>query len=178
MLLQERPLPVGGITVWTWMTEREGGRLAHHAPGKNVLEIGSAYGYSAITMALAGASHVWAVDPHFERPDTLAGMRQNLIASGCQDTVTMVLGRSSTFFDQLATTDLRFDLIFVDGDHSYDGCTLDVLGTLESLAIGGGMLMAHDYRTDGIPGPRQALDELFPEGPDLVTDTLWEKAVS
>jgi predicted O-methyltransferase YrrM len=174
VLLQERLLPVGGITVWTWMTEREGGRLAHHAPGKNVLEIGSAYGYSAITMALAGASHVWAVDPHFERTDTLAGMRQNLIASGCQDTVTMVLGRSTVTLGELVDADWRFELIFVDGDHSYPACKLDLLVAFDLLTPGG-VLMAHDYAEDSIPGPRRALDELFPDGPDLVTDTLWEK---
>ena len=56
----------------------------------------------------------------------------------------------------------QFDLVFIDGDHSYRGCKEDI-EAWRPLVKEGGWLSGHDYRTDkpGF-GVKQAVDEVFP----------------
>jgi predicted O-methyltransferase YrrM len=42
------------------------------------------------------------------------------------------------------------DVVFVDGDHTYDGCVGDILGWLPHIHPGG-YIAVHDYRKDDIP---------------------------
>lgn len=42
------------------------------------------------------------------------------------------------------------DVVFVDGDHTYDGCAGDILGWLPHI-LPGGYIAVHDYRKDDIP---------------------------
>jgi len=45
------------------------------------------------------------------------------------------------------------DIVFIDGDHTYDGCTGDILGWLPHIRPGG-LIAVHDYRKGDIPtGP-------------------------
>jgi predicted O-methyltransferase YrrM len=55
-----------------------------------------------------------------------------------------------------------YDLVFIDGDHSYKGCKEDIEAWWP-LVKTGGYLSGHDYRTDkpGF-GVKQAVDEAFP----------------
>lgn len=71
------------------------------------------------------------------------------------------------------------DLIFVDGEHSYEGCKGDIEAWLPHVKPGG-LLVVHDYRkanipptTDGPhpkdwPGVDRAVDELLLEKYDIV----------
>lgn len=52
-----------GPFISTSVTVREAAELAGFADGQAVLEIGSAFGYPAVMMALAGGQ-VTAIDPH------------------------------------------------------------------------------------------------------------------
>ena len=69
------------------------------------------------------------------------------------------------------------DLVFVDGDHSVEGCRLDWELWSPHVAPGGAVVF-HDARGgrpdgDGLPGPTSVVDELF-RGPDSLAG--WEVA--
>jgi predicted O-methyltransferase YrrM len=166
----------GGIAVLTSLTERETQRLTELAEDKRVLEVGSAYGFSAITMALVAASVV-AVDPHAGGDDAEADsfdvMTANLQQTGMQDKVVIRRGRSQDELPKLFKAGERFDLIFIDGDHSFQAARKDLLNALMLLAPGG-VLAVHDYGEQSTPDVPRAVDDVFPDGPHRLTDSLWE----
>ena len=58
-----------------------------------------------------------------------------------------------------------FDMIYIDGDHSYDGCKKDLIIAYDKIK-NGGFIMGHDYemnmikaKTAYIFGVRNAVDE-------------------
>jgi predicted O-methyltransferase YrrM len=165
--------PGDGPPISTSVLPAEAAKLAALAAGQYVLEIGSAYGYSAVTMALTG-SPVTAVDPHTWIPGSLPAMERNLDAYGVQDRVTIVQQPSADVLAALAGDRQNGPgLVFVDGDHSYEAVRADVTGALKVLRPGG-VLACHDYGEDCCcPGVRQALDEIFPGGPDELAGSLF-----
>lgn len=67
--------------------------------------------------------------------------------------------------------DGSLDIVFIDGDHTYEGCRADILAW-RSKVRPGGWLTGHDYRWDAFPGVRQAVDELVPD-PQIADDFVW-----
>ena len=63
------------------------------------------------------------------------------------------------------------DLIFIDGDHSYEGCKADIEAWLPKLKIGG-FMAGHDYGHERFPGVKQAVDEIFGEV-ETFGDMVW-----
>lgn len=71
-----------------------------------------------------------------------------------------------------AEYDRQFDLVFIDGDHSYTGCRDDI-AAWRQLVKEGGWLSGHDYRTDKPGyGVKQAVDEAFPHA-ELDLNYTW-----
>jgi predicted O-methyltransferase YrrM len=161
------PVVADGPLISTSLTANETQALARLAPGRDVLEVGSAFGFSACAMALAGARHVTAVDPHTWL-NSHEAMAANLTACGVTDQVTIVRGASPGALGGLGP----FGFVFIDGDHAAEAVTADVEAARKTLA-GGGVLACHDLGEDCCcPGVRQALDILFPDGPSEQVDTL------
>lgn len=52
------------------------------------------------------------------------------------------------------------DFVFIDADHSYEGCAMDITAWLSRLKPGG-ILSGHDYENEGFPkfGVKRAVDE-------------------
>jgi predicted O-methyltransferase YrrM len=169
MLLPWRPVSVdGGPEILTSVTEAETKVLAElAAEADEALEVGSAYGYSAVVMAKAGA-RVTAVDPHAgELPGSLGMLMGNLQAYQVND-ITVRVGRSQ---DILPTCPLGwYGLVFIDGDHTEATVHHDVTWALKLLRPGG-VLACHDYDEGTCPGVKAALDRLM-GGPGDLTDTL------
>lgn len=166
MLCPWRDLAPGpGPAISTSLTEREAAELARLAAGHDVLEVGSAYGFSAIVMALAGA-RVTAVDPHVWL-DSYGPMMANLGAYGV--TVEVRREGAEAALPALFNQGRRYALIWIDGDHSTEAVARDVRLALPLLAPGG-VLACHDYGEDTCPGVAQALDAW--RTPDRVIDTL------
>jgi hypothetical protein len=63
------------------------------------------------------------------------------------------------------------DLVFIDADHSYEGCKADIEAWRPKLRPGG-WLTGHDYDADRYPGVIQAVKELVP-GYQLADDFVW-----
>ena len=164
MILPWREVSIdGGRPISTSLTADETEALRQMAEGKRVLEIGSAFGYSTVVMAL-GAVHIDAVDPH-EAHGSERVMRSNLRAYGVENKVTVHLATSAT-----AELEGNYDSVFIDGDHTEEGVTHDVH---LAMSLGASVIACHDYGEDSCPGVRKALDRLFPEGPDTLIDTLF-----
>lgn len=72
----------------------------------------------------------------------------------------------------------EIDLLFIDGDHSYEGCRGDLAAWLPHLKPGG-WLLVHDYDGKFWPDVTRVMDELENQGSfgmvsrSIVVDTLW-----
>lgn len=153
-----------GPAISTSLTLAETDELRRLAKDADVLEIGSAYGYSAIAMALAGA-RVIAVDPH-DWLDSYGTMAANLNAYGVADRVSIVRDMSWRVLSQLHP---EFDLVWIDGDHDARTVTHDVAWG-RGLLRPTGTLACHDYDEEICPGVREALDAW--KVPPKLVDTL------
>lgn len=167
----------GGHRVRTSVTEDETRELQRLAKGRRCLEVGSAHGWSATAMALAGAESVTAVDPHEphvtnEELPTLGEMGATLHAYGVTDLVTIDRRRSQEALPALRDAGERFGLIFIDGDHEREAVDHDTRWA-EILLSPDGVIACHDYGNDNTPGVKEALDSLFPGGPARVIHSLW-----
>lgn len=120
------------------VSEDEAHCLQELAKGKNVLEIGSWTGHSAYRMAFS-ASRVDCVDPYTDpggpRPEEFI---QN---TNMYDNIFLHIGRSA---DMVPLFQPIFDLVFIDGDHSFEGCRLDLELALSKVYYGGTIAL-HDY---------------------------------
>lgn len=170
--------PGPGPAIPTSLLDVEAARLAEFAEDRDVLEIGSAYGYSTVIMALADARVVVTVDPHTAH-DSYGALHANLGMYNVSDRVWVLRGTSQAelpHFNRGAERrfDLDgFDLVFVDGDHTAAGVEHDVTAALQLLRPGG-VLACHDYGEDCCcPEVRPTLDRLFPDGPDELVGTLF-----
>ena len=157
----------------TSVQEDEAQRLAVLAEGARVLEVGSAYGYSAAVMALGGAVSVAAVDPHTSVRSAMI-MEANLKALMVWHLVTMIPEYSETALPRMIAAGSKFDLIFVDGNHLGEAALADAEAS-QQLLNPGGTLLFHDYGDPDCPDVKPVLDFLYPGGPDCLTSTLWEK---
>jgi hypothetical protein len=134
------------LTVHGWMTEEEQLFLRRLAFQKDVCEIGSYEGLSTLNLA-ATARSVTCVDPFdaratFEKPHgTLDAFLENIRNGGVEDKILVRQGLSA---DVMPTLGRDFDLIFIDGDHSYEAVKLDIQLALPCLREGG-LLAFHDY---------------------------------
>lgn len=151
----------------TSLTLAETEELRRLAANADILEIGSAYGYSAVAMALAGG-RVDAVDPHswLSSFDVMLG---NLNAYGVVDQVRIHRSDSWTVLPMLAEQGRQFDLVWIDGDHEAPTVAHDVAWAVRLLRSGG-TLACHDYDEVTCPGVRQALDAW--KTPPKLVDTL------
>ncbi|HYC71169.1 MAG TPA: class I SAM-dependent methyltransferase [Opitutaceae bacterium] len=149
-------------------------QLAADAPaGAQVVEIGSWMGASTCFLAagLKGpGAKIYAVDNfqglsmcgedvswyqrHFRKlgtTSTLEIFRANFAALGLADRAEPVVSDSLAAARALAAKRGSIDLIFVDGDHSYEGCKADIDAWLPFVRAGGVMAF-HDFgsRASGV----------------------------
>lgn len=169
MQLLWRDVQIGnGPAINTSLTGAETAELQRLALAGDVLEVGSAYGYSTVALALVARSVV-AVDPH-RTHGSYRDLVANLHANGLRHKVRIHVDVSQRVLPQLFDEGDRFDLIWIDGDHTAAGVEYDVRWALKLLKPGG-VLACHDYDEATCPGVRIALDRLF-GGPGILTDTL------
>ena len=162
----------GPVAIPTSVQPEEAAALAALAGGRRVLEIGSAFGYSACVMALAGAREITAVDPHSWIAGSEAAMRANLAACKADRKVTVIAKTSFDALPEIAASGRKFGLVFVDGDHAAHAVRHDGDWAARLLEPGG-TIAFHDYGEDCCcPGVREALDSMYPEG-GKVTGTLF-----
>jgi len=168
--------------------------LASELPDNgNYLEVGSWMGLSSIIIAnglianLNFNTKIFCVDTwegsieHESIPEVKKGMLydtflRNINEANVNKFITSIKGKSIDVANKWETPLL--DMIFIDGDHSAEGCYNDIKAWMPNLRKGGRML-GHDAVPDG--GARDALNQIkgetglnfiirnFPE-----THYIWE----
>ena len=163
-----------GPSIATAITPDETAALGSLALGRDCLEVGSAWGYSAVMMVRLGARSVTAVDFHQpcdsneQAMNSHEVMQKNLGWYKAGSAVTMIRESSRKALPDLAAQGRRYGLTFIDGDHTYESVRHDV-GWARRL-VPSGFIACHDY--GGIESVTRAVDEVFPDGPDWLVGTL------
>lgn len=134
--------PGAGPAMPTSITEDETKRLRELAAGcESVLEVGAAYGYS--TVVLAQEAHwVVSVDPHITH-NSYGTLSANINAYGLAGKVEIRKQFSRDVLPGLIVTDLPYDLVFIDGDHTAAGVEFDLTCAFQ-LVKPGGFIAVHD----------------------------------
>jgi predicted O-methyltransferase YrrM len=162
-----------------WMNDNELTFLAKIAELAEVsIEIGSYYGRSCMAIADNTKGVVYSVDPykgeyvtanptiHLDFDDDVYNtFKYNLsehLASG-------KLEHFRGVFPDFPVTPA--DFVFIDGDHSYEGCMADIKHAL-TMMNHNGVVAGHDYGTPGFTGVKQSADEIFGDKIHVV-DTIW-----
>jgi predicted O-methyltransferase YrrM len=164
-----RPGPASGPPISSSLTDPEAAVLRRLARGCEVLEVGSAYGYSTVVMGSA-ARRLVTVD-HHRHLNSLDALRRNLESYHLTDHVWVLVGEAAEVLPLLPAG--SFDGAFVDGDHSREGVLADARNAVR-LVRPGGWIAFHDWDEDTCPEVRPALREFFGNavGGEL-TDTLF-----
>ncbi len=159
--------------------------LVKGAKPEVVVEIGSARGRSSCFMGLAlkqnGAGKLYAIDPHMKTAwndndsvDTYDILRKNIASLGLTDVVEILRATSN---EVARDWNRSIDILFIDGDHSYEGAKLD-WDLFSPFVKPFGSVVFHDTLWDLRPDPRYArpdmgvprlVDELREEGYPVIT---------
>lgn len=85
------------------------------------------------------------------------------------DRVHIISGSSLSAVEQFA--DRSLDIVFIDADHSYEGCLSDIIAWTPKVKIGG-LICGHDYanKNGDVKG---AVDEIFGKKIELGEDHAW-----
>jgi predicted O-methyltransferase YrrM len=153
---------------------------------QNVLEVGTNIGASTLHIAhalkYAGADamvtsvDILDVNNQQTAPWKDAGLAMSPTAYadrlGCHNHIAFKKAPALTFME---TTEMRFDLIFLDGDHSPCAVYSEVAVALRLLKEGG-VILLHDYYPAGRPlfsdgtvifGPSYAMERVIRENPSI-----------
>lgn len=150
-----------------------------------IIEVGVWKGKSTRILAKHSKGTVWAVDhwqgtPHDAEqhalyPDAESAyeeFRDNLAAYIDAGRVIPVRLPSVDAAELLLDTEGRtFDMVFIDADHSYEGCAADI-AAFTPLVAPGGLLCGHDYKLT-FPGVIRAVDEAFGDLVTIGPASIW-----
>ena len=163
-----------------WMTRPELEWLYEKAKTmESVVEIGSFKGRSTFVLASGcngGQGKVYAIDPFTgaaleTNPAMLGKPTFDDFMKNCGHFPHLAVIRETSVEAAEHFPNLKADMVFIDGDHSYEGVMAD-LKTWTPRAKK--LLCGHDLTDPNYPGIRQALYEFF--GADRVAsgpDSLW-----
>jgi predicted O-methyltransferase YrrM len=133
----------------TSLTENEGewvGQFVRRKKIKKSLEIGLAFGVSAVYIMLATKRVHYIIDPFADR-DIYQGLgRKNIVRFGLAKNCRLYTETSQQVLPRLLDKRLSFDLAFVDGSHYFDDQFVDLF-FLDKLLEEGGWLVWHDAWT-------------------------------
>jgi predicted O-methyltransferase YrrM len=126
-----------------------------------ILEVGRFHGGSTFLLACANPHvPIWSIDLE---PQDDGLLRSLLEEHGVGANVHLIVGDSQ----HGAHPEIgAYDLLFVDGDHSYEGCSADLRSHLPGLRPGGHVLLHDSY--DGSPVQRAAIELSEQDGIETV----------
>jgi len=156
-----------GMAGCSLINEKELAFLVENLPTDGLmLEIGTYHGVTAAEVAGARPkARLVCVDPFIaDTPDT-DGMigNQSHWRLNARDNMRLFVGTAREFALQ---NDILFDVVFIDGNHTYEAC-LDDLRCCSPLVKPGGVLLAHDYGRVHGDRVEKAVNE-------FVDDSVWE----
>jgi hypothetical protein len=170
--------------------------IISHRNIRTVIEVGSFLGLSAVWFAQQ-VEHVYCIDTWcelatFESENNLVGtlrrwdlprdffpiFRDNVMRSGVWHKITPVKGHSHYVHAEVPVC----DLVYLDGDHSYEGCKRDIEIYQDKARV---VLCGDDYaqriESDGKGGQKaafgviEAVSELLPDAQHVGPFWYWER---
>jgi hypothetical protein len=138
--------------------------------GDVILEIGTYAGRSATVELLGALSNPLRQTPQYYgidvSPNAIARTGTTLKNNKLDAYALMYCGNISTFISQF---DITPTMVFVDGDHSYDGVRFD-LAVLSHMLVKDTPVLCHDYRG---PSGMSAFDHEPPAMGQVTPETMW-----
>ena len=125
-----------------------------------IVETGRFNGGSCFVMACAAPNvPIFSIDIAPQNDDLLRSLfKQHRIG----ENVDLIIGDSQkTKYPQIGAV----DLVFIDGDHSYDGCMNDLVNCYDHLALNGHLLLHDSYC--GQWGVQDAIADFMDRHPEL-----------
>jgi predicted O-methyltransferase YrrM len=158
-----------------WLSENEGNELSKLSKGKIVLEIGSYCGRS--TVAMSEAKVIFSIDPHDSsttEPHPKINTLPIFLKNVTEIPIIPLLGRIEEIEKYLIPE--TFDMVFIDGDHSYNACLRDI-SIAERIIKKGGIITIHDYGTgySQLQDVTKAVNYVWPRNSFRVIDSLVVK---
>lgn len=169
------------LTIPGWTSQKELEWLATQASTRtNILEIGSWMGRSAIAMSTNTKGIIVAIDTwEGTLEDGHRTLLENLPQNWLRDeflrntmgipNITSIQGKSIDVSKNFLAP--AFDMIFIDGDHSYEAVKADIQ-TWKPLLKSGGLFCGHDF-DGGRPGVVKAVRELIPKVRMAGAGSIW-----
>lgn len=116
--------------------------LLQFSKPRNILEVGTAIGFSALLMSEYGPAdcHITTIEK-YEKRILLA--KENFVRAGAQDRITLLEGDATEILQELKGT---YDLIFMD---AAKGQYINFLPDLMRLLAPGGLLVSDNVLQDG-----------------------------
>jgi len=157
-------------------------RLASQVRDGVIVEIGSLFGASACAMAMVAQVPIYCIDVwdliypgdfrlqhgyyRNKMKKLIKGQlsfykqfQENVETFGVADKITSINAQSQ---EVAKIWDKPIGLLYIDGDHSYQGCMGDYMGFAKHI-IARGFLAIHDY-DEKHPGVMQAVKEIMESG--------------
>jgi len=152
---------------------------------KTMIEIGSFVGESTVLFAQS-FKEVIAIDPflaNYDPKDPTSYLfefknvyQTYLDRTGDHQNIKTIVSTSNDAVEKLGG--LKYDFVYIDGLHTYDGVKTDITNYLP-LVKEGGVIGGHDY-TNQIPhlvGVYDAVNEMFGQPDKVFGDNSWIKYV-
>ncbi len=146
--------------------------LARESKNGCIVEVGSYRGRSTVFLGKGSIdgfnTPVYAIDPHKSFIGVLGGVfgpkdrtafYRAMLENECSDIVSLINLSSEQFSKSWSE---KISLLWIDGDHSYDGVKRDFKCWLPNLHPSA--VIAFDDATDPALGPRKLIDELIASG--------------
>ncbi len=132
--------------------------LRRVAKDARILEIGTCAGASALAFIEGGAKLVVTVDSYNSKvmtealptnfQDTEVSIATTFERLREHNNIIIIAGTSPHVLEMLC--DNFFDIVFIDGDHSYEGVKSDYWGAFPKCRSDG-LIILHDYSLNGSP---------------------------
>lgn len=152
------------------------------------VELGVAAGrHSRYILENSGVDKLWSIDrwQHIEGYDDAMNLPQNehdelylyvcsqLSRFGQRSSII----RSDTTLASTIFPDKFLDFVYVDADHSYEGCKRDLLAWIPKIKVGG-IISGHDLNWESVS---KAIEEVMPqfgiEKVEPIGETCWAQVV-
>lgn len=135
------------------------GELTKQVNPKKVLEIGSGWGLSAIAFLINSNAYLTTID---KQPlETLHLFKERIDLFELWDRIKFISGASRDILPTLP--DNEFDIVYIDGDHTYKGVKLDLQFAHGKVRKGGILLLDDVFHYLNWVNRAKSLDEEGPE---------------
>lgn len=144
---------------------------------KEIAELGSYRGASARAMLDNSQARIWCIDS-WRGSECGRGLKVSetdyeLFLNNLRDVLErVVIFKMYTREAVKVLSQIQFDLVFIDADHSYEAVKFDI-AHFGPLVRPGGILCGHDYEPEHRPGLVRAVDELIPNARYGGTTIWW-----